>query len=104
MAILRCTESFAGEIEGVPFVVTAGTIVDSSDARCGKRYRYLFEDVADSVDRFIVKPAEGAPVEQATAAPGEKRTTPVRPTAQPTATAGGTASNATVKTSGPKPK
>lgn len=63
MAILRCTESFAGDDNRV---VTAGSLVDADDPVVKGR-EHLFEPV----ETFM---ARRAGVEQATAAPGEVRT------------------------------
>jgi hypothetical protein len=66
MATLRCKEPFAADIKGVPRVVPAGALVDSNDPVVKGR-EHLFEPV----DAFMER--RTADVEQATAAPGEKR-------------------------------
>jgi hypothetical protein len=83
-----------------------------SDDVAYKEFRDYFEDVETHVQeqRKLQDRAEGqpSPVEQATAAPGEKRSTIRPPTvkesapaapasSKPSATAGGSAHNATVK-------
>lgn len=66
MAILRCTESFTADVDGVPRVVGSGDLLDSSDPVVAGR-ESLFEPLESFMDR---RPG----VEQATAAPGEVRT------------------------------
>lgn len=69
MAIKRCKSSFAVHVGGSPRVVVAGTLVDADDPIV-RGHEALFEDVetymSDKADR-------AARVEQATAAPGERR-------------------------------
>lgn len=62
MAIMRVREPFVAVVAGVPRAYTAGQLIDDADPVFKGRER-LFEDVAASVRN----------VEQATAAPGEKR-------------------------------
>lgn len=66
MATLRCKESFAADVNGVQRVVTAGQLLDSADPIVKGRDS-LFEPVETYIQRNT------PPVEQATAAPGEKR-------------------------------
>jgi hypothetical protein len=79
----RCKASFTAWTAGVPRVVTAGDLVDDGDPVIKGR-EHLFE----SVDAYVaarqpgaVLPPGPAEVEQATAAPGERRS--VRPVAKP---------------------
>ncbi len=66
MTILRCKEPFAADIDGVPRVITAGQLVDSTDAVVKGRERFF-----EPVDAHMARRARE--VEQATAAPGERR-------------------------------
>jgi hypothetical protein len=109
--IKRCVTAFGFDVNGVTRVIPAGMLVGSDDIAF-RNFKDYFEDVETHVDeqRKIQDRAEGV-VEQATAAPGEKRstvrpatttttttTTVAKPTAsKPSATAGGSAHNATVK-------
>lgn len=63
----RCTKPFATITNGVPRVVASGDIVADDDPVVGGR-ESAFEDVAAAVARSV------AHVEQATAAPGKRRT------------------------------
>lgn len=69
MAVLRCTEGFAytDRKTGAPRVVRSGDLVDAKDPVVKGR-ESMFEPVEATVDR-----ASDRSVEQATAAPGEKR-------------------------------
>jgi hypothetical protein len=67
MAILRVRESFFCNRDGLPRVYSAGELVDSGDVVVKGR-EHLFEAVEATAER-TTPPA----VEQATAAPGEKR-------------------------------
>ncbi len=69
MAVLRCIEPFAFSDKGVERVVRAGDLVDDKDPLVKGRERW-FETVDANVGRMTDRS-----VEQATAAPGEKRTT-----------------------------
>lgn len=62
MAIMRVREPFVAVVGGVPRAYTAGQLIEDTDPVFKGRER-LFEDVASGVRG----------VEQATAAPGEKR-------------------------------
>lgn len=64
--ILRCKEAFSFDLDGVPQTVTVGALFDSADPVVQGRDR-LFEPV----DAFVER--RHPVVEQATAAPGEKR-------------------------------
>lgn len=64
---MRCKESFAIWIGGVPRVVSAGEVVANNDPVVSGRPS-AFEDVEAAFARDALK------VEQATAAPGELRT------------------------------
>lgn len=66
MEILRCKEPFAADIDGVPRVITAGQLLDSSDPVIKGRERFF-----EAVDAHMAR--RSREVEQATAAPGEKR-------------------------------
>lgn len=72
MAVLRCTEAFAfsDHKTGVERVVRPGDLVDAKDPLVKGREQW-FESVDTTVERISDRS-----VEQATAAPGEKR--PVR--------------------------
>lgn len=67
MAIKRCIAPFATFADGVPRVVAGGALLDADDPAV-KNNPAAFEDVETAVERTAPK------VEQATAAPGEKRT------------------------------
>ena len=66
MAVLRCTAPFAYMVGNTPRVLRAGDVVDADDP-CVKGREDKFEPVEVAAERYRV-------VEQATAAPGEKRT------------------------------
>lgn len=66
MAIKRCKSAFAVWIKGVPHVVAGGDLVEDTDP-VYKGHELNFEDVETYVNRGT------APVEQATADPGDKR-------------------------------
>jgi hypothetical protein len=67
VAVKRCKESFTiWGTAGSPRVVTAGQLVGDSDPLV-KSHGYFFEDVEAYAGRWA------APVEAATAAPGERR-------------------------------
>lgn len=111
--IMRCKSSFAFDDKGLPRVVNVGELVSTDDSAF-KANREVFDEVETHVEqqRKALARATGrgdeSPVEQATAAPGEKRTT-VRPVStpavsKPTASAGGAANDATVKANDPKSK
>lgn len=76
MAILRCKEPFSYWADGYPHVIRAGDLVDSADAAVKGR-EASFEPV-EVVAHRTAEPAAAAMlppvVEQATAAPGERRT------------------------------
>lgn len=67
MAVLRCIEPFAFSDKGVERVVRAGDLVDEKDPLVKGREQW-FESVDANVGRMTDRS-----VEQATAAPGEKR-------------------------------
>lgn len=67
MPIKRCKASFSVSVNGVPRVITAGTLLDTSDPVIKGR-EALFEDV----DTYMSERAP-QPVERATAEPGERR-------------------------------
>ncbi len=69
MAVLRCIEPFAFSDKGVERVVRAGDLVDDKDPLVKGRERW-FETVDANVGRMTDRS-----VEQATSAPGEKRST-----------------------------
>lgn len=66
MAIKRVKEPFAARVGGVPRNYTTGQLLDEADPVVKGR-EHLFEDVETHVE------GRREPVEQATAAPGEKR-------------------------------
>jgi hypothetical protein len=69
MAVLRCLASFAfTETDGGDRVYAAGDLVDSNDPAVKGR-EDLFEPVEATIGRYTNRRV----VEQATAAPGEKR-------------------------------
>jgi hypothetical protein len=72
MATLRCKEPFSADIKGVPRVVPAGQLVDSSDPIVKGR-EHLFESVDAHMASRDAAPDTRAAVETATSAPGEKR-------------------------------
>jgi hypothetical protein len=80
MAIKRCKEPFAFEVDGMTRVVAAGSLVDTDDPAYSDTTAQHFEDVDLHVTEQQERRARasGAPVEQATAAPGEKRPAPSR--------------------------
>ena len=68
MAVLRCIAPFAySERNGVQRVLSAGDVVDSTDPAIKGR-ESMFEPVEVTAERVT-----GIAVEQATSAPGEKR-------------------------------
>lgn len=67
MALLRCTEAFSVWTNGFPRVLRPGDVVEDTDPVVKGRGVY-FEPVEVQVDR------DRALVEQASAAPGERRT------------------------------
>ena len=70
MAVLRCTDAFAySEPNGVQRVLRPGDLVEDKDP-CVKGREHLFEPVEANAHRSTERA-----VEQATAAPGEKRAT-----------------------------
>lgn len=74
MAIKRCKSPFSIWKNGVPRVITGGQLIEDTDP-VYKGHEHLFEDV----ETFVSEKAErAAVVEQATAAPGEKRSVPSR--------------------------
>lgn len=77
MAIKRCVLPFTYWVDGVPHTYTAGQLVDATDPSVNGREAH-FESVETHVaDRT-------ARIEQATSAPGEKRSvsTPRKPAAR----------------------
>jgi hypothetical protein len=69
MATLRCKEPFSADIDGVPRTIPGGALIDSSDPIVKGR-EHLFE----TVDVYMAgRESKAAPVESASAAPGEKR-------------------------------
>lgn len=70
MAALRCTNPFVAYLDGVPRLVTGGELVDANDPVVQGRDQF-FEPVDDYLSRRGTKAAPT--VEQATAAPGERR-------------------------------
>ena len=67
MGVKRCKESFAIFVDGAPRMLAAGSLVDDGD-QIVTDYPANFEDVES-----FVSSRSAAPVEQATAEPGEKR-------------------------------
>lgn len=67
----RCIAPFVTMTNGVPRVISAGAIVADDDPAIAGRERN-FEDIESAVARSV------AQVEQATAAPGERRQGPKR--------------------------
>lgn len=84
MAIKRCKEPFALTVDGVIRVISAGAIVSTDDPAYTKSTAAHFEDVDVYVADQTTKRQQASGVEQATAAPGEKRS--VKP-ADPKSTA-----------------
>lgn len=72
MAVLRCTAAYAVMVNGVPRVVAHDELVDSNDPIVKGREQH-FETVDQHMQRRRRDRTDTAPVEQATAAPGEKR-------------------------------
>lgn len=70
MGVLRVSEAFSTDVDGVPRVYPAGTLIDSKDPVAKGRERF-FAKVEDYVARSNASNA-GA-TETATAAPGERR-------------------------------
>jgi len=81
MGVLRCTEAFAFSDKGVERVVRPGDLVDQNDPLVKGREQW-FETVEANVHRMTDRT-----VEQATAAPGEKRARRSRRSAEPAAPA-----------------
>ena len=73
VAIKRAKSSFSAVIGGTPRVVTEGTLVEDGDPILRGR-EHLFETVETFMSDRAPQSTEKAPVEQATAEPGEKRT------------------------------
>lgn len=69
MATVTAKESFSTDINGVPVTVAGGSLWED-DAEVVRRYPDLFEEPG-APERVAV--AQSPDVEQATAAPGEKR-------------------------------
>lgn len=69
MATVTAKESFSTDIDGVPVTVSAGTLWED-DAEVVSRYPDKFE-APEAPDR--IASSQSPDVEQATAAPGEKR-------------------------------
>lgn len=67
MSVLRVVEPFSCDVQGLPRVYSAGDLVHSTDPVVSGRERF-FVTVEEFADRGA------ATVEQATAAPGERRT------------------------------
>lgn len=74
MAIKRAKTAFAYMVGTMPRVINSGNLYDESDEVVSK-FPEHFEDVETHVDRRREARAE---VEQATAAPGERRTRSTR--------------------------
>ena len=72
MSVKRSKEAFTTWVDGAPRVVTIGQLLDSGDPVIKGR-EHLFEDVETHVAEKATR------VEQATAAPGEKRAQVRRP-------------------------
>lgn len=70
MAVLRVVEAFTYFVGNVPRVLRAGDLVDEKDP-CVKKCPDRFERVEATAERL--RGVYDPPVEQATAAPGEKR-------------------------------
>lgn len=71
--VKRCRTPFATTIDGMIRVVSAGQIVSTSDPAYTKGTAEHFEDVDVYVAGQESKRRQAAGVEEATAAPGEKR-------------------------------
>ncbi|MER5912321.1 hypothetical protein ABT124_17955 [Streptomyces sp. NPDC001982] len=73
--IKRCKNGFATAVDGVTRVVSSGELVSTDDPVYTRDRRDLFEDVTTHVSQQAAGRARaaGKGVEQATAAPGEKR-------------------------------
>lgn len=69
MSVLRVREPFACDVNGVPHVFRVGDLVDTNSGVVTEKRRHFFESTDTAASRGPVV----APVEQATAAPGEKR-------------------------------
>ena len=94
MATHRCVHPFSFDVDGVSRVVSAGDVVSSDDPRFAER-RELFDDrtLFEPLEDFIQRRTG---VEQATAAPGErrsvsppKRSQAAKPSTKPAATGSG---------------
>lgn len=70
MALKRCISSFAAVVNGRPHVINVGDLVDDGNELYKGRER-LFENASPTAGA----PKAGPTVEQATAAPGDKRRT-----------------------------
>jgi hypothetical protein len=71
MATLRVKEAFSCDIKGVPYTFPAGALIDSNHPAIEGR-KHLFETVQSYMEGEA-KRLRGKDVEEATAAPGEKR-------------------------------
>lgn len=78
MAILRVKEPFSVDVDGSPRVFTAGQLVDSTNPAVKGR-EHLFE----TIDEWMGQQPGAGGVEQATAAPGEKRSLGKRSAVKP---------------------
>jgi hypothetical protein len=80
----RCKTPFGFDVNGVTRVVQVGSLVSSND-EAFKKFKEYFEDIEVHVASIAERQGRaqgGTAVEQATAAPGEKRTVvraPVKP-------------------------
>lgn len=75
--VKRCKDPFAVTIDGMIRVVSAGQVISTDDPAYTKDTAEHFEDVDVFVADQASKRKQAAGVEEATAAPGEKRS--VRP-------------------------
>lgn len=100
--IVRCKVPFGFEDNGMTRVISTGMLVDASDVAY-RDFKDYFEEVETHVDQQKKLAARAANrmdgnVEQATAAPGEKRATIRVAPPKTVASAGAKADDATVKT------
>lgn len=73
--IKRCKEPYAISIDGVTRVVTAGTLVSTDDPLYTRGTAQHFDDIDDFMTESTDRRNRATGVEEATAAPGEKRAT-----------------------------
>lgn len=80
MSVLRVTEPFSADVDGVPRIYKTGDLVQSDDKVVTKSRARFFEDAEEFIARTVTRSGR---TETATAAPGEVRHLGAKPTAPP---------------------